>query len=301
MDLRQPAACGAEPLAHTGTSANGPLPPRPAARLFLPDRTLDAAFKRQCRCGRDSLQDRAPTRYARVMKPSFLPIFAAALLCGAPASFAKLSPTAAKRPAAAAEDIIVVLRARAGMGSVQAKNTLGFMYATGRGVPKDYAEALRWYRKAAAQGSAKAQTSLGLMYSAGWGVRKNRAEAVKWYRKAAEHGHALAQNNLGFAYAQGDGVRKDYAESVRWYRKGAEQGSAPAQNSLGFMYATGRGVPKNYAEAGKWFLLAVAQGQERAKRNYAILQRILGEEEYRLLRRLRRQHASGAANGTSRG
>jgi TPR repeat protein len=32
----------------------------------------------------------------------------------------------------------------------------------------------------------------------------NYAEAVKWYRKAAEQGDADAQNNLGWMYARGN-------------------------------------------------------------------------------------------------
>jgi TPR repeat protein len=37
------------------------------------------------------------------------------------------------------------------------------MYADGRGVPQDHAEAVRWYRLAAEQGNAFAQFRLGVM------------------------------------------------------------------------------------------------------------------------------------------
>ncbi|TVS20791.1 MAG: hypothetical protein EA424_02165, partial [Planctomycetaceae bacterium] len=37
-------------------------------------------------------------------------------------------------------------------------------YYEGRGVVQDYAEALKWYRKAAEQGRSYAQFSLGLLY-----------------------------------------------------------------------------------------------------------------------------------------
>ncbi len=49
----------------------------------------------------------------------------------------------------------------------------------------------------AAQGDAHAQFNLGVMYDKGRGVSQDYAEAVKWYRKAAEQGHASAQHNLG--------------------------------------------------------------------------------------------------------
>ena len=48
----------------------------------------------------------------------------------------------------------------------------------------------------AEQGNAKAQYNVGLMYDKGWGVPKNDAEAVKWYRMAAEQGNELAKYYL---------------------------------------------------------------------------------------------------------
>jgi TPR repeat protein len=38
------------------------------------------------------------------------------------------------------------------------------MYREGEGVPQNYAEALKWFRKAADQGNANAQFKLGIMY-----------------------------------------------------------------------------------------------------------------------------------------
>ena len=76
---------------------------------------------------------------------------------------------------------------------------------------------------------AEAQNNLGLMYEFGHGVEKNYAEAVRWYTKAAEQGYASAQINLALIYLQGHGVKQDYAEALRWYTKAAEQGHAEAQ------------------------------------------------------------------------
>ena len=44
---------------------------------------------------------------------------------------------------------------------------------------------------------AEAQHKLGLAYYNGDGVEKNYAEAVRWWRKAAEQGSLKAQYNLG--------------------------------------------------------------------------------------------------------
>lgn len=88
-------------------------------------------------------------------------------------------------------------------------------------------------------GDAELQFSLGVMYEHGEGVRQDYAEAARWYRKAAEQGLVDAQYNVGVMYEQGKGVHQDYAEAVRWYRKAAEQGLADAQYNMGVMYAEG--------------------------------------------------------------
>ena len=46
----------------------------------------------------------------------------------------------------------------------------------------DYATALQEWRPLAEQGDADAQYFLGVMYEKGNGVPKDYAEAVKWYR-----------------------------------------------------------------------------------------------------------------------
>ena len=56
----------------------------------------------------------------------------------------------------------------------------------------DYATALRLLRPLANQGDASAQFYLGAMYDTGQGVPQDYPEAVKWYRKAAEQGDAKA-------------------------------------------------------------------------------------------------------------
>ena len=65
--------------------------------------------------------------------------------------------------------------------------------------------AKRW-RKAAEQGDAVAQYTLGWMYAKGCGVPKDYTEAVKWCRKATKQGYVSAQYHLGVAYANGQGV-----------------------------------------------------------------------------------------------
>lgn len=61
----------------------------------------------------------------------------------------------------------------------------------------NYAEAFKWYKKAAEQGGADSQFYLGIMHVHGLGVKQEHQQAVKWFKRAAEQGDAGAQLSLG--------------------------------------------------------------------------------------------------------
>jgi len=138
---------------------------------------------------------------------------------------------------------------------------------------KDFAEAVKWFRRAAAQGHAAAQVNLGSIYGKGRGTPQNYAESAKWFRKAAEQGLDTAQFNLGLMYHSGRGVARNYAESAKWFREAAEQGVAIAQNNLGVMYYDGQGVTRNYVCAYMWLSLSGVQGTSANAKIMADLER----------------------------
>ena len=156
------------------------------------------------------------------------------------------------------EDIQALIKNAEG-GNPEAQFNLGVAYGKGEGVPKDYAESMKWYRMAAEQGLAEAQCNIGIAYETGQGVPQDYAESMKWYRKAAEQGLAEAQYNLGVAYYNGQGVSKDYVESMKWFRMAAEQGHAAAQCILGIYYSDGQVVPQDYMLAYFWASLAATR------------------------------------------
>lgn len=115
------------------------------------------------------------------------------------------------------------------------------------------------FKLKAEQGDVRAQVRLGFCYkngNYGKGVTKDFVEAVKWFRKAAEQGDAEGQWTLGDCYFEGSGVIKDQAEAVKWYLKSAEQGSSHAQITLGYCYYKGQGVTKDPVESYAYFNLA---------------------------------------------
>ena len=85
-------------------------------------------------------------------------------------------------------------------GHADAQHLLGLMYYMGRGVARDYKQAMIWHRKAAEQGKPDAQYVVGAMYYTGNAVDANPRLAVPWFRRAAEKGHAEAQHALALMY-----------------------------------------------------------------------------------------------------
>ncbi len=80
------------------------------------------------------------------------------------------------------------IRVMAEAGNAKAQGQLGSMYAKGEDVPKDLAEAAKWFRRAAEQGLAEAQAVLGLIYATGAGVPQDEVEALAWFNLAARAG-----------------------------------------------------------------------------------------------------------------
>jgi TPR repeat protein len=181
---------------------------------------------------------------------------------GAGASLAAVptAPTPRDRAATLAR-----LRAEAERGDAIAQNDLGLLYATGRDVPLDEREAVKWFERAAGQGAVNAQFNLGVMYHRGGGVTADATQAVAWYRLAAERDHPLAQHNLATLYSKGEGIDQDYAAAAQWLTRAAEAGIAASQYRLGQLYESGLGVAKDPAAARAWYARAAAQGHERAQ------------------------------------
>jgi TPR repeat protein len=114
---------------------------------------------------------------------------------------------------------LAALTARAESGDPESLNNLGNLYANGRGVPRNDAEALRYYTRAAGSNYAPAFFNLGMMHELGRGVPADAAKAFGFYRQAAELGFALGQFNM---YGNGIGVKADPLEAVLWFRQAAE-------------------------------------------------------------------------------
>jgi len=170
---------------------------------------------------------------------------------------------AAHAQAAAAGDLVQI-RAKAENGDLDAQNVLGNVYTNALlGVKQDFAEALRWYKRAADKAFAPAQFNLGLAYELGRGTAADDRQAFKYYLMAAEQGFAAAQFNVGNMYSAGRGVGQDLFEANLWYKQAAEKGFIEAQFGLGLAYEAGRGVRKDEVQAARWYKQAADRGLAR--------------------------------------
>ena len=129
----------------------------------------------------------------------------------------------------------------------------GFMLYAGEVMPQDYAEAFRWWTKAAAQGEANAQHALGICYRFGRGTLPDITKSAEMLRRAAENGHPQAQNDLGNCYMNGEGVVRDLDQATQWWMKAAMQDVPQAQFNVG---CVAHDQEKNYTKAYAWWKLA---------------------------------------------
>jgi len=78
-------------------------------------------------------------------------------------------------------------------GEAESQTRMGYLFEHGKGVERNYQQAVDWYQKAATQGEPAAQFNLGVMYRKGRGVIKDDKVARQWYEKAAGQGHPIAE------------------------------------------------------------------------------------------------------------
>ena len=103
----------------------------------------------------------------------------------------------AEKSEIAEESLLERTKRLANDGDALAQSNLGSTYLKGKDVPKDYEEAVKWYRKSAEQGYASAQYNLGNGYNFGEGVPQDYKEAYAWLSVAKANGLELAEKNLG--------------------------------------------------------------------------------------------------------
>lgn len=124
------------------------------------------------------------------------------------------------------------LERAADQGLATAQATLGMIYFTGIGVPRDPKEAISWCSKAARARLPLGMFYLGMAYSSGDGIPRNNDFSNRWIRAAADKGLVMAQLTLGMKLSLGDGIERNLDHGVQWLRQAANAGSSEAALQL---------------------------------------------------------------------
>lgn len=106
-------------------------------------------------------------------------------------------------------------------GDIVAQVDLGWAYMSDYlEMPPNYKLAMEWSLKAANQGEGEGASNVGLLYENGWGVPVNYSEAAKWYKKAIEYGATSAQAafHLADLYEKGKGVEVDIEKAKVFFQ-----------------------------------------------------------------------------------
>jgi TPR repeat protein len=168
-----------------------------------------------------------------------------------------------------------LLERAAEQGYAPAKTDLALLYLSPPDAPRGDADALGLLRKAARR-DPKAAFLLGWCYQHERGVRRDLARAMKWYRKAANQGFAAAENNIGFLYETGGGVPADGATALGWYRLAAEHGFPDSALTVAKFLLAGPESVRDRNGALVWFEIA-RRVQARGVESESALDRLTQE------------------------
>lgn len=153
-------------------------------------------------------------------------------------------------------------------GDTNAMIELGDLHLEGRGTPKNPAEAVRIYTRAAAQGNASAYMKLGYLYYEGTIIKKNYSIAISCFEKAAKLGDSLAYEILGDIYHSTDFPSRDVAEAYKYYSLGAKGGVESSRDKAaaiesareGYYYHAERAEDSAPEDAFRGYAIATAMG-----------------------------------------
>jgi TPR repeat protein len=189
---------------------------------------------------------------------------------------------------------IITYRKSAKLGDAKAMFELGNCYANGIGVPKDEAEAFKWFHEAAEQCDKidtmhrlksefvyilKAMFKLGNCYQNGRGITKSEEQGVTWYRKTIAFGEKIIANqgskpaDIGTVDSNDERIFLAELESAIIdisIPVGVRDVLGIAMIRLGICYAQGTGVPKDEAEAVQWCRKAADLGNALGMYNLGV-------------------------------
>jgi len=120
---------------------------------------------------------------------------------------------------------------------------LAILYEDGRGVERDYAQALSLSQRACADGEMLGCNNLGLLHERGHGVDRSLTDAARHFQRACEGELPLGCVNLGVRLLEGrGGVRQNTRRAVSLFRAACEAEEMYGCTRLGLLHPDGTGV-----------------------------------------------------------
>jgi uncharacterized protein len=90
--------------------------------------------------------------------------------------------------------------------------------------PIDYSEVRSLCQEAFNHNSSSGAYCLGMLYQKGLGLPRDSAQAAKWFTKAADMGHSRAMLQLGEMHLKGEGVKQDNVAAYEYIHIAASLG-----------------------------------------------------------------------------
>ncbi|UJR34523.1 hypothetical protein I4U23_021931 [Adineta vaga] len=119
------------------------------------------------------------------------------------------------------------LEGQRNFGVAEAEHDLGFQYAEGIVVHKNFPIAAYWYERAVAHGCIQSANNLALMYKDGIGVANNLVKAEELFEIAARSGESIAMQNLAMIL-----LNRNESEMAKiWYDRACEAGDVICQTT----------------------------------------------------------------------
>ncbi|UCI07120.1 caspase family protein [Mesorhizobium sp. B1-1-8] len=163
------------------------------------------------------------------------------------------------------EEAKKAIQEAADKGHVRAVFELGYLNATGTGMPVNRKQANTFYAAASDKGDPYGMTSWGRALFNGYGVERDTGKGLDLLLKAAAMGHTYAMNDLAAIFTEGrNGVPADPARAVAFLKAGVERQDMYSMNLLGRNYLSGQGVEKDPKQSVALFQKAIDLGQPYA-------------------------------------
>lgn len=135
---------------------------------------------------------------------------------------------------------------------------------------QDYAEAMKWYRKAADADCSEAVCRIGDMYLKGLGMQADPGVAARLYVKAAEHGSWEAEIKAADLMSDEKSPAHDKKKALELYMAAAAHANVYAEYRIGCLLEKEDGLEKQM-EGFNWIQMAAKNGYKDAQQKLLVL------------------------------